>query len=104
MIHTLKEHLKKYPRMQVQDVAKIIYQSEFGGGHMIADAEKSFNRIKQEYQVMQAEGWTYADVIEPIGDDMCRVYLNCLDNGVKAEVLIRCLLSVQITNEVQLPD
>ena len=31
----LQEHAKRYPLMQPRDVVKLIYQNEFGGGHLI---------------------------------------------------------------------
>ena len=49
MITIIKEHLKMYPKMHIQDVAKLLYQSEFGGGHLIADEHRSLMRIKAEY-------------------------------------------------------
>ena len=42
----LLAHLKQYPQMQLQDVVKLLYQSEFGGGHMITSPEKSLDRKK----------------------------------------------------------
>ena len=30
-------HQQRYPRMQIQDLVKLVYQNEFAGGHMIAD-------------------------------------------------------------------
>ena len=33
MKEILLAHLKQYPQMQLQDVVKLLYQSEFGGGH-----------------------------------------------------------------------
>ena len=52
MIEIIKEHIKNYPQMQIQDVAKLLYQSEFGGGHLIADANRSLERIKAEYEAL----------------------------------------------------
>lgn len=87
MINILKEHIKRYPKMQVRDLAKLIYQSEFGGGHMIADSEKSLKRIQEEYSSLNLETKTSPLVIETIGDGMCRIYLSALSNGMTAEVL-----------------
>lgn len=38
--------LEKYPQMKAQDIIKLIYQNEFGGGHMIDDPETSLKRLK----------------------------------------------------------
>ena len=29
------EYTKKYPAMEIGDMVKLVFQSEFGGGHMI---------------------------------------------------------------------
>ena len=47
MKEILLAHLKQYPQMQLQDVVKLLYQSEFGGGHMITSHEKSLERLKE---------------------------------------------------------
>ena len=44
----LLKNYTKYPEMQVQDAVKLLYQSEFGGGHMISDIGKSLDRILEE--------------------------------------------------------
>ena len=44
------EHIKRYPEMEIQDVVKIVFQSEFGGGHMIKDPSDSLNRLYREYE------------------------------------------------------
>lgn len=87
MIEIIKQHLEFYPKMELQDVAKLLYQSEFGGGHLIADSERSLKRIQEECETMDIAKMSYISEIEPIGDGMCRVYLPVLFRGMKAEVL-----------------
>ena len=70
MIEIIREHIKKYPQMQVQDVAKLLYQSEFGGGHLIADANRSLERIKAEYEALAEEDRRQSLKYENIGDGM----------------------------------
>lgn len=77
-----------YSQMEIRDLLKLIYQSEFGGGHMITDKEKSLEWIKSEYKFMQEQNWPERNVIcEDIGGDMCRVYLNALGKGLSEETL-----------------
>lgn len=38
----LKAHGARYPKLQIQDAVKLIYQNEFGGGHLIRDRERFF--------------------------------------------------------------
>lgn len=73
--------------MQLKDVAKLLYQSEFGGGHMITDETKSLKRIQEEYNSLNSVLRTQKTIIEAIGDNICRIYLSSLTNGLSAEVL-----------------
>lgn len=85
MIEIILKHLEKYPLMQLQDIAKLLYQSEFGGGHMIADPQMSLRRLQEEYRNLGSiECQT---VVEAIGDGMCRMYLSCLTHGMLPETL-----------------
>lgn len=87
----------KYPEIQVQDVVKLLYQSEFGGGHMIADEGKSLERIREEslkipkriddnrqnFINKEMNSW------EDIGDGISRIYLTALQDGLREETLNR---------------
>lgn len=87
MKEILLAHLKQYPQMQLQDVVKLLYQSEFGGGHMITSPEKSLDRLKEEYKSFK---WEYSTIIcEPIGGEMYRIYLSALEDGLSEETLNR---------------
>ena len=55
MKNIILEHVKKYPLMEIRDIAKLIYQSEFGGGHMIPNPEISLKRIQEEYHSLTPE-------------------------------------------------
>ena len=35
----LKAHAARYPKMEPTDAVKLLYQNEFGGGHLIRDRE-----------------------------------------------------------------
>lgn len=87
MKEILLKHLKQYPQMQLQDAVKLLYQSEFGGGHLIASPEKSLNRLKEEYEHIQEPDSSV--ICEPIGGGMYRIYLSALDHGLSAETLNR---------------
>lgn len=87
MKEILLKHLKRYPQMQLQDAVKLLYQSEFGGGHMIASPEKSLICLEEEYRNFNGK---HSPVIcEPIGGGMYRIYLSALDHGLSAETLNR---------------
>jgi hypothetical protein len=44
----IQKHMAAYPLMEVRDVCKLLYQSVFGGGHMIPNPDYSLKRIKEE--------------------------------------------------------
>jgi len=67
----LFEHLEKYPKMCITDAVKLLYQGEFGGGHLILDENACKEYLKREYTA----AFESDELIEDIGSDMCRVYL-----------------------------
>ena len=87
MIEIIQQHLTKYPNMQIRDAAKLIYQNEFGGGHMIANPSISLERIHEEYITLDQSIQHQETVIESIGNNMSRIYLSSLSNGLREETL-----------------
>lgn len=73
--------------MEIRDIAKLIYQSEFGGGHMIANSQMSLKRIQEEYHSLVPEALHVTSVVENIGNGLARIYLCCLNHGISANVL-----------------
>ena len=76
-IEILKRHAEKYPLMQPCDAVKLIYQSEFLGGHMIKSPEQSLLRLTEEYS--RVEKTPGAELFEYIGNGVFRVNLSALD-------------------------
>ena len=66
-------HAKRYPLMQPRDAVKLIYQNEFGGGHLIRDEQACLNYLRQEYT--SAEKNPTAALYEDIGNGIVRVNL-----------------------------
>ncbi len=102
MRYVLLEQFSRYPRMQVEDVVKLLYQSEFGGGHMIANPQKSLDFLKREWESGKqgtkwekmpenaAEKRTEKKPEAPwefIGDGMYRMNLTALDDGISPETM-----------------
>lgn len=73
----LISHAEKYPEMHPCDGVKLIFQNEFGGGHLIPDREKALARLRDEYAAIpkREEGPCF----ELIGNGLVRVMLNRLD-------------------------
>lgn len=87
MKSTIQKHIDTYPLMEVRDVCKLIYQSIFGGGHMIPNPEYSLKRLREEYESMKDVFGEEESKIEEIGEDVSRMYLNTLKNGLSPETL-----------------
>lgn len=86
----LREHGQKYPLMQPKDAVKLIYQNEFGGGHLIRDPEGCLQMLRQEYEnTARNDG----PLTEAIGNGMVRVMLSALDaHGCTVQHLGRVFL------------
>ena len=85
-------HYKKYPAMQAEDIFKLLYQNEFGPGHMIKSAQDSLDMILKEASALtpQARGH---EAREPIGNGLCRLYLSALRHGLSPEELNRVFVA-----------
>ena len=77
----LKDHAKRYGQMEPTDAVKLIYQNEFGGGHLIRDVESCMNYLYREYAAVEKSSKPLRP--EAIGNGMVRVHLA----GVKEDEL-----------------
>ena len=69
-------HFDRYPKMEPVDAVKLIYQNEFGCGHLITDETKSLENLEKEYNhVMGSEHAPHNIKIESIGNGLVRIYL-----------------------------
>ncbi len=88
MENIIRYHIKNYPMMQPTDVVKLVFQSEFGGGHLIKDPEMSLARIEQELESIKETAAPQEPLIVPIGNGIVRVNLFKLDeNGITPKEL-----------------
>jgi hypothetical protein len=72
-------HAKRYPMMQPTDAVKLIYQNEFGGGHLIRDEEKCLEYLRKEYASVEKKPGM--PLYEEIGNGIVRAYLPALPEG-----------------------
>ena len=79
LIDLLCSHAARYPKMEPADAVKLLYQNEFGGGHLIRDPETFLQYLLREYDSIpkdaQATKW------EDIGNGRMRVYLSSLSEA-----------------------
>ena len=72
----LLAHAARYPDMEPTDAVKLIYQNEFGGGHMIRDPESCLAYLRREYGATPRD--PARPLIEEIGNGIVRVHLSAL--------------------------
>ena len=72
----LKDHAKRYPRMEPTDAVKLLYQNEFGGGHLIRDVDACLRFLRAEYESVSRD--PAAPRREYIGNGIYRVNLAAL--------------------------
>ena len=80
----LLKHCETYPKLQVRDVFKFIFQSEFGCEHLVKSPEAAAEYIKREYDELKPEGEIR---IEALDGEYSRVHLCVLGEGLSAETL-----------------
>lgn len=69
----LRTHARHYPLMQPTDAVKLIYQNEFGGGHLIRDEQACLNYLRREYESVEKDA--SIPLYEDIGNGTVRVNL-----------------------------
>lgn len=78
---TLKDILlsaySSYPLIQMEDMIKLIYQNEFGGGHLISNPINSLDYLCREYDAITTP---LTHRFESIGNDLYRLYLEDIKN------------------------
>lgn len=87
MIAYFTKHLEQYPLMQPQDFVKLIYQNEFGCGHMITDKQACLLGLHEEYNQSTQKNTQETPLFEPIGNGLCRVSLGQFENALSLETL-----------------
>ena len=65
-------HLAKYPAMEMVDMLKLLYQSEFGGGHLIENPQLSHEQVLAELENIPSSA---GSACEDLGVDLCRIHL-----------------------------
>ena len=77
LVFLLRDHAARYPLMEPTDAVKLLYQNEFGGGHLIRDEGACLQYLQREYSMIHKH--SDAPAWEPIGNGMIRVNLACLE-------------------------
>jgi hypothetical protein len=72
-------HGKQYPLMEPQDAVKLLYQHEFGGGHLVREPEKALEFLEQEWSGLREEEKRKYPSTEAIGNGYARLYLSAVE-------------------------
>lgn len=80
----LLRHFRKYPRLQIRDIFKYIYQSSKGCEHMVSSPDFLTEYIRREYDGPSAAG---SELTEALDGAYSRVHLSYLNEGLDAETL-----------------
>ena len=59
-------YILKYPLLEIQDLVKLIYQNEFGVGHLIENEEKSLSGMINEVASHDAKPLTLFEKIDEL--------------------------------------
>lgn len=73
LLTIVKRHLLEYPMLKPQDLVKLIYQNEFGPGHLVKDSDYSEQMLIEEFHNLNYK--LSHSRIEQIGNGLVRIYL-----------------------------
>ena len=96
LIQVLCHHASCYPAMEPVDAVKLIYQNEFGGGHLVANEDTFRQWLWREYESVPKDA--AAVKYEPIGNGIVRVYLSALSESEVEPAFIRATCPVSWTS------
>jgi len=86
-----------YPKMQIQDMVKLIYQNEFAGGHLVENEKNSMQKLQEECCSLEqcSPNRRISDnAFEEIGNGLCRFHLTALQcNTISLTTINRFFLN-----------
>lgn len=74
--HILRRFGNTHPAAEVIDYIKLIYQNEFGCGHLCPDEKNALAHLRREWDGLEEMG--RGPLCEPIGNGLCRLNLGAL--------------------------
>lgn len=84
----LTEHCQAYPKLQIRDLFKYLYQSALGCEHMVSSEQAALSYLLRE-SATPAGMETKMPLIEPLDGAYSRVSLACLQEGLSPETLTK---------------
>ena len=82
-------HMLKYPKSEALDILKLIYQNEFGCGHLVKDEMQCLQMLMNEFNLV-SEAETKGALFEHIGNGYSRIsLLDAKKDQISAELIAR---------------
>jgi hypothetical protein len=83
---SLKNHVSRYPKLEIEDIFKYLFQSSFGCEHLVQSREHALSYIKREYEGLSGKESPFTD---PLDGGYSRVHLSWLNAGLSPETLTK---------------
>jgi hypothetical protein len=83
----LINHYNAYPKLEVADIFKFIFQSAFGCEHLVSSEERALNYIIAELERIRDE--SSEPRVDALDGDYSRVHLSCIRDTLSAETLAK---------------
>ena len=82
----LLSHYREYPKLQIRDIFKFLFQSSFGCEHLVSSEEAALGYICRELEsVKVSHEWR----VERLDGDYSRVHLSAIGGNLTPEVLTK---------------
>lgn len=86
----LLRHAEMYPLSEPTDYIKLLYQGEFGGGHLITDAQMPMKYLKAEMETIADDD---RSAFDEIGGGLLRMHLSAVRPlGLRSETVARLFM------------
>lgn len=85
----LRRHYEKYPKLQVTDLLKFLYQSSFGCEHLVSDFMAVKTYLANEAEIARP---TVGEWVEPLDGPYCRVHLDYVKEGLCTDTFAKLFM------------
>ena len=89
LLNLILEHQNKYPKMEVQDVYKLLYQSVFGVKHLLKDTAMSHLYLIEEFNSVESKNEPLFENIS-LKNDVVRVNLKSFKYKNLSDEIVIC--------------
>jgi hypothetical protein len=102
LLDVIEAERARHPRMDERDLQKLIYQSVFGGDHLLVDPERYGRAFREEWNRLPVDdAWAFEPALQTIDPEgrVARIHLSaCKRSGVEVDRLIELLVGQRRRN------